>query len=82
MLLPSAASNPASIIAQAITMYKSLLGNVPSESSQETSSAGLLKGEDPSGEPADGGSTTTARIPDTGRSVDPSFSLQSTKKRQ
>lgn len=30
MLLPSSASNPANMMAQALTMYKSLIGNVPS----------------------------------------------------
>ncbi|XP_031253549.1 stomatin-like protein 2, mitochondrial [Pistacia vera] len=81
MLLPSAASNPASMIAQAITMYKSLLGNVPNDGTQETSLPGLLegKGDAPSGESGDE-SPKTARIPDTDRFVDPSFSLQSPKK--
>lgn len=36
MLLPSTASNPASMIAQALTMYKSLVTNGPSRDHQET----------------------------------------------
>lgn len=36
MLLPSTASNPASMIAQALTMYKSLVNNGPSRNHQET----------------------------------------------
>ncbi|KAF2299557.1 hypothetical protein GH714_032571 [Hevea brasiliensis] len=38
MLLPSATANPANIMAQALTMYKSLLGNVSRDTSHESSS--------------------------------------------
>ena len=37
MLLPSTASNPASMIAQALTMYKSLVNQGPKSDHQETS---------------------------------------------
>ncbi|XP_044465508.1 stomatin-like protein 2, mitochondrial [Mangifera indica] len=52
MLLPSAASNPANMIAQAISMYKSILDNMPNDGTQETNSPRLLegKGDAPSGE--------------------------------
>ncbi|KAH7543697.1 hypothetical protein JRO89_XS15G0001700 [Xanthoceras sorbifolium] len=78
MLLPTAASNPASMIAQALTMYKSLVNNVPKNGSNEIASPGLLedvKAEAPSEEFMDE-SPTTPRIDDTG----PGFSLQKPKK--
>ncbi|KAK7353468.1 hypothetical protein VNO80_18915 [Phaseolus coccineus] len=86
MLLPSSASNPANMMAQALTMYKSLLGNVSSDKhSGDTplSISAKLEGNDSSGE-AKGESSTTANvtneIPDyRGKS---GFSLQSPPKRE
>ncbi|OIV96903.1 hypothetical protein TanjilG_00485 [Lupinus angustifolius] len=86
MLLPSSASNPANMMAQALTMYKSLIGNVPRDKHSGSSShaiAGQLEGNDSSREVADQRSTTattTNDIPDYhGKS---GFSLQSPPKRE
>ncbi|RDY10051.1 SPBC16G5.07c [Mucuna pruriens] len=86
MLLPSSVSNPANMMAQALTMYKNLLGNVSSDKHSGTappSVAGQLEGNDSSGE-VKGESLTTATvtngIPDYhGKS---GFSLQSPPKRE
>ena len=86
MLLPSSASNPANMMAQALTMYKSLLGNPSNDKHSGTappSIAGQLEGNDLSSE-VKGESLTTATvtsgIPDyRGK---PGFSLQSPPKRE
>lgn len=49
MLLPSSASNPANMMAQALTMYKSLVGNVSNgkpEGSISHTIAGHIDGDD------------------------------------
>lgn len=84
MLLPSAVSNPASMMAQALTMYKSLIGNVSNDGSPEISSPALttgVKGNASSGETGDE-SGTTANTADRGHldSSTPRFSLQSPDK--
>ncbi|CAL0319587.1 unnamed protein product [Lupinus luteus] len=86
MLLPSSASNPANMMAQALTMYKSLIGNVSGNKHSGTSPhtiARQLEGNDSSHEVADQRSTTattTNDIPDYhGIS---GFSLQSPPKRE
>ncbi|KAG2399580.1 uncharacterized protein HKW66_Vig0105670 [Vigna angularis] len=62
MLLPSSASNPANMMAQALTMYKSLLGNVSNDNKQNgnmpLSISGKLEVNDASGEIKDKSSTT------------------------
>ena len=78
MLLPSSASNPAHMMAQALTMYKSLVGTVPKTGSP----IGKL-------EEAEHYNTTTVEskqtIPDSTRTLStdhfngPKFSLQSPK---
>ncbi|XP_057457744.1 uncharacterized protein LOC130748529 [Lotus japonicus] len=69
MLLPSSASNPANMMAQALTMYKSLIGNVNDKHSGNTHSSIASQEEenDSSGEVKDENSTRasiTNRIPD------------------
>ncbi|KAM4068551.1 hypothetical protein ACB094_12G021100 [Castanea mollissima] len=83
MLLPSSAGNPANMMAQALTMYKSLIGNVSSVGSHDTSSTKLAAGVkgDASGETGNE-SPTTAKTTDTGYlgDIKPGFSLQSPNK--
>lgn len=86
MLLPSSASNPANMMAQALTMYKSLLGNVSSDKhsgNMPLSISGKLEGNDSSGEVKDKSSTTANVSNDIqdyrGKS---GFSLQSPPKRE
>jgi len=85
ILLPSATGNPANIMAQAFTMYKSLLGNVSNGGRNGSSSLA----ESTSAESVD--STTVLEdnassfaIKSTGESArdngEPGFSLQSPKK--
>ena len=85
ILLPSATGNPANIMAQAFTMYKSLLGNVSNGGRNGSSSLA----ESTSAESVD--STTVLEdnassfaIKSTGESArdngEPGFSLQSRKK--
>ncbi|XP_024017531.1 stomatin-like protein 2, mitochondrial isoform X2 [Morus notabilis] len=83
MLLPSSASNPANMMAQALTMYKSLIGNVPRNVLHETR-AGTgedAKGDNYSQEVGDE-STNTARTAKTvhREEVKPVFSLQGPEK--
>lgn len=85
MLLPSAPSNPASMMGQALTMYKSLLSNSPSGSSgdhQETSTRDLLVEERGDSTPVESGieAEKTPRVTNSGRPNEPVFSLQSSKK--
>ncbi|KAK2444697.1 SPFH/Band 7/PHB domain-containing membrane-associated protein family [Trifolium repens] len=81
MLLPSSASNPANMMAQALTMYKSLIGNVPSNTRNGTAPPSIAEQEEEnysSGEVKDKSSTTlttTNGIPDHPRKS--GFSLQS-----
>jgi len=86
MLLPSSASNPANMMAQALTMYKSLLGNVSSDKhsgNTPLSISAKLEENDSSGEVKGESSTTanvTNEIPDyRGKS---GFSLPSPPKRE
>ncbi|KAK1571328.1 hypothetical protein Q3G72_015171 [Acer saccharum] len=81
MLLPSSASNPANMIAQALTMYKSLVSNVPNRGSHELSSSDLIgdaKAEIPSEESVE--ESLTPRMDNTGLNHERGFSLQSPKK--
>ncbi|CAJ1974501.1 unnamed protein product [Sphenostylis stenocarpa] len=86
MLLPSSASNPANMMAQALTMYKSLLGNVSSDKPSGTTPLSIpaqLEGNDSSGEGKGESSSTatvTNEIPEyRGKS---GFSLQGPPKRE
>lgn len=86
MLLPSSASNPANMMAQALTMYKSLIGNVNSDKHNGTAPPSIAEKKernDSSREFEDDSSTittTTKGIPDhPGKS---GFSLQSPPKRE
>ncbi|PON71924.1 Stomatin family [Parasponia andersonii] len=81
MLLPSSASNPANMMAQALTMYKSLVGNVPSNGVRETpvETIANLEGDAPQ---KDGNeSSSTSRTAKTAHPKEglPVFSLQSSK---
>lgn len=80
MLLPSSASNPANMIAQALTMYKGLV-NVSSNGHHETR-VGIESGAKVGGSSAETGdeSTTNARADEKGHLEEPKFSLQSHKK--
>jgi len=81
MLLPSSASNPANMMAQALTMYKSLLGNVSSDKhsgNTPLSISGKLEGNDSSVEVKDE-SSEAANVKHSGKS---GFSLQSPPKRE
>ncbi|PON83712.1 Stomatin family [Trema orientale] len=81
MLLPSSASNPANMMAQALTMYKSLVGNVPSNGVRETpvETIANLEGDAPQ---KDGNeSSYTSRTAKTAHPKEglPVFSLRSSK---
>ncbi|GMJ06332.1 stomatin-like protein 1 [Hibiscus trionum] len=86
MLLPSSTANPASMIAQALTMYKSLVKNASADGSHTNISHELPKStkDAPSGEPEG----ETAELPrsvkarDTSHDGQPGFSLQSPKKKE
>ncbi|KAJ9691992.1 hypothetical protein PVL29_011204 [Vitis rotundifolia] len=92
MLLPSTASNPANMIGQALTIYKSLVGNVNGDALPKDShpgSLGNIKGHTPSGETGAGSPATprgsdaapqTREKADTARFGGPGFSLQSSGK--
>ncbi|KAI4307004.1 hypothetical protein L6164_030239 [Bauhinia variegata] len=84
MLLPSSASNPANMMAQAITMYKSLVANVSSGGPNGNSSptiAGKIEGDDTSGERKDDSPATDTTRHEFSLSTDrPGFSLQSPNK--
>lgn len=82
MLLPSGVANPASMMAQALTMYKSLIGNVSSYRSHETSSPVLKIGGKRNGSSGETENecATTHKTADIGGHLDnskPGFSLQS-----
>lgn len=96
MLLPSSVSNPASMMAQALTMYKSLVGNVSNDKlngSAPPSIAAQIGAADSSGNAKDESSTATSKNerPATGTHTDdesprdpgqPVFTLQSPKERE
>ncbi|KAF2299600.1 hypothetical protein GH714_038367 [Hevea brasiliensis] len=77
MLLPSASANPANIMAQALTMYKSLLGNVSNDTSHE-SSLELTEGVKDSASSGEAihKNTTFSSTADTSQLNAPRFSLQ------
>ena len=71
MLLPSSASNPANMMAQALTMYKSLVGNVSSDKLNGAKPP-AIEGEvedDLFGKVKDVSSTTATRAPKKGNSL-------------
>ncbi|KAK7317057.1 hypothetical protein RJT34_00973 [Clitoria ternatea] len=84
ILLPSSASNPADMMAQALALYKSLLGNVSGDNHSKTalpSIAGQIEGNDSSVKSKDKSSTTIPTInPDYHEKS--GFSLQSPSKRE
>ncbi|KAF5450551.1 hypothetical protein F2P56_030886 [Juglans regia] len=81
ILLPSGVANPASMMAQALTMYKSLIGNVFSDRSQKTSSPVLTIGGKRNASSGETGneSATAHKTADKGLlgNSKPGFSLQS-----
>ncbi|KAJ4955628.1 hypothetical protein NE237_012411 [Protea cynaroides] len=85
MLLPSTAANPASMMAQALTIYKNLLGNGSGSEMQQMShsgSPGNSKGHSPpgqAGEESPAPDAMNVQDPETIPSV-PVFSLRSPKK--
>ncbi|KAH0902483.1 hypothetical protein HID58_041986 [Brassica napus] len=84
MLLPSTASNPASMIAQALTMYKSLVNQGPKSEHQETSAVegdweDIGEKEISEGSKNQSGSTTF-ETEKPGHTGGPVFSLQSRTK--
>ncbi|XP_050203441.1 uncharacterized protein LOC126653565 [Mercurialis annua] len=79
MLLPSDTSNPASMVAQALTMYKTVLGNPSNDSSGEFSSSELIEStEDSDGKTKKGSSIGS--IGKGGSDYEPKFSLQRPRK--
>lgn len=94
MLLPSSASNPANMMAQALTMYKSMLGGVSNEKiiGSTPTSIGQIEGNDHSGEAKNKSSSdiTQKGSPVTSTMTDqsedntnkPVFTLQSRKKKE
>ncbi|XP_010438593.1 PREDICTED: stomatin-like protein 2, mitochondrial [Camelina sativa] len=82
MLLPSGASNPASMIAQALTMYKSLVINGPSSDHQVTEELDEADMEDLGGKHISegsnnrSGSSTSFDTENLGHTGEPRFSLQ------
>lgn len=80
ILLPSSPSNPASMIAQALTVYKNLIGNKsPSGVPQNPDIMEKIKNDAPSWESGDEGSPG-AENDNQSRAGDPVFSLQRPKK--
>ncbi|XP_058105127.1 uncharacterized protein LOC131248727 [Magnolia sinica] len=85
LLLPSTAANPASMMAQALTIYKSLVGNAPSTTGpQEISQSGPLDRSKGDGSPShakDETPVTDATVASAPAAfpVEPVFSLQSPK---
>ncbi|XP_022890426.1 stomatin-like protein 2, mitochondrial [Olea europaea var. sylvestris] len=77
MLLPASASNPANMMAQALSIYKNLIGNNSGNGLPKVSEAD--KNEDPSWTTGDE-SSTTAEPTGADRLGEPVFSLQSPKK--
>lgn len=80
MLLPSSASNPANMMAQALTMYKSLLGNVPSNTNSGTAPLpieGKKEGNHSSGEVNESSTTRTTTRGTPAHPGTSGFSLQS-----
>ncbi|MED6160569.1 hypothetical protein PIB30_052624 [Stylosanthes scabra] len=85
MLLPSSASNPANMMAQALTMYKSLLGNVSNDRRSRNGSPSTseqLEGSDSSSEDKDEDTTAPKTLEITDHHEKSGFSLQSPKKRE
>ncbi|EOY23741.1 hypothetical protein QUC31_008405 [Theobroma cacao] len=85
MLLPSSAANPANMIAQALTMYKSLVSNVSTDGSHVNISPELSRRikDGPSGETE--GETPNPRVVDTmatNHASHTGFSLQSSKEKE
>ncbi|KAA8540114.1 hypothetical protein F0562_026806 [Nyssa sinensis] len=81
MLLPATASNPASMMAQALGIYKSLIGNKSGDGLPEISQTELtekIKSDGPSGVTRNE-SPTTAKASDADHLGKPVFSLQSPK---
>ncbi|KAG8381618.1 hypothetical protein BUALT_Bualt06G0140300 [Buddleja alternifolia] len=79
VLLPSNASNPANMMAQALSIYKNMIGKSSGNSFPENPQAGStdqIKSDAPSWESGDESSTTA----DTDHLGEPVFSLQSPKK--
>ncbi|KAB2001021.1 hypothetical protein ES319_D12G271500v1 [Gossypium barbadense] len=76
MLLPSSTANPSNMIAQALTMYKSLVKNASTDGSHAKDSPS----EEPEGETRDLPTSVEAR--DTSHDDQPGFSLQSSKKKE
>lgn len=76
MLLPSSVSNPANMMAQALTMYKSMIGNVSSGHETSLGITAGVKGDSSSEERVDE-STKTPKTAN--NSSQPEFSLQSHK---
>lgn len=83
MLLPSTAANPASMMAQALTIYKSLIGNNLGGGQHESSHSGPLSisRRDFSYGKAGDESPTPVKDPETISGI-PIFSLQSPKKEE
>lgn len=80
MLLPSSASNPANMMAQALTMYKSLLGNVPSNTHSGTAPLpleGKKEGNHSSGEVNENSTTLSTTRGTPAHPGTSGFSLQS-----
>ncbi|TYH97995.1 hypothetical protein ES332_A12G279000v1 [Gossypium tomentosum] len=76
MLLPSSTANPSNMIAQALTMYKSLVKNASTDGSHAKDSPS----EEPEGETRDLPTSVEAR--DTSHDDQPGFSLESSKKEE
>ncbi|KAB2054471.1 hypothetical protein ES319_A12G256300v1 [Gossypium barbadense] len=76
MLLPSSTANPSNMIAQALTMYRSLVKNASTDGSHAKDSPS----EEPEGETRDLPTSVEAR--DTSHDDQPGFSLQSSKKEE
>ncbi|PSS04516.1 Stomatin-like protein [Actinidia chinensis var. chinensis] len=82
LLLPTSASNPANMVAQTLSIYKSLIGNSSSDV-QDTPLAkitGNVEAEAPPFDKTENNSSTTAKSTDGHHQDEPIFSLQSPKK--
>ncbi|XP_028795780.1 stomatin-like protein 2, mitochondrial [Neltuma alba] len=86
MLLPSSASNPANMMAQALTMYRSLVANVSNDKLEGTISSsipGQIEGDDTSSKGKDDDPTVGTGRDEVPQHHDkPGFSLQSPPKRE
>ncbi|KDP46017.1 hypothetical protein JCGZ_14924 [Jatropha curcas] len=81
LLLPSTSNNPANVIAQVLTMYKSMLGNFSTDTNSSGSTSELIEDKNASSREARDKHTTIGSTSGDKANGKPTFSLQSPNKR-